>query len=102
MFTITSYTVEGIKDPFGILSGDRFEFMIEIDVEEDDELYTDNGLVVRVVYKAEEERTAVVKHDILERTTGRLVDFELEDDELAVIEAFCREHYAEGDDTDPD
>ncbi len=49
MFTMTSYTVELVKDPFGILTGQRYEFLIDIEVEEDDELI----LGKRIIYQSD-------------------------------------------------
>ncbi|MCP3776298.1 DUF6509 family protein [Paenibacillus sp. MZ04-78.2] len=92
MFTITGYSVELVKDPFGILSGKRYEFILDIEVEEDDELYSEQGLYVRVIYSVNEDQASIVKHEIFERTTQQLLDFELEDDELEVVKAFCEEH----------
>ncbi|MEC0207786.1 DUF6509 family protein [Paenibacillus ehimensis] len=97
MFTITGYSVELVKDPFGILSGKRYEFLLDIEVEEDDELYSEQGLYVRVIYSVEENQTSIVKHEIFERTTEQLLDFELEDDELEVVKAFCQEHVGEAE-----
>ncbi|MEF3301976.1 DUF6509 family protein [Paenibacillus sp. GYB003] len=97
MFDITAYTVERIKDQFGILSGNRYEFMLEVEVDEEDELHSDNGLLVRVVFKEEEGRTGIVKYELLERTTHRYLEFELEPDELEAVESFCRERYPEAD-----
>ncbi len=97
MFTITGYSVELVKDPFGILSGKRYEFLLDIEVEEDDELYSEQGLYVRVIYGVEENQAGIVKHEIFERTTEQLLDFELEDDELEVVKAFCQEHVGESE-----
>ena len=46
---ITEYTVELIKDPTGILTGNRYEFFLNISVPEDDELYHENGLQLKVL-----------------------------------------------------
>lgn len=97
MFAITTYTVEAIQDKFGILSGNRYEFMLEIEVEEEDELYSENGLDLRVIYKEEDGRTSIVKYEFIEKTTNKYVDFELEDDEADFVDAFCKEHYKEAD-----
>lgn len=94
MLTITGYSVELIKDPFGILPGKRYEFILEIDVPEDDELYLDNGVYVRVIYRVEEARQEIVKYELFERNADKYVDFELDDEELELIAAFCKEHYA--------
>lgn len=96
MFTITSYTVELIRDPFGILAGQRYEFLIDIEVEEDDELYSESGLYIRAIYNVTEEKSALMKYELYEKTTELYLDFDLEDDEVAVVEAFCKEHYLEG------
>ncbi|WP_028547539.1 DUF6509 family protein [Paenibacillus sp. UNC451MF] len=92
---ITDYSVEFIKDPFGILSGKRYEFVLDIEVDEEDELYSDKGLYVRVIYSVEETATRIVKHEIFERGSEQYLEFDMEDDELALVEAFCKEHYLE-------
>ncbi|MDD9265534.1 DUF6509 family protein [Paenibacillus sp. GCM10023248] len=98
MFTITSYTVEIVKDPFGILSGQRYEFLIDIEVEEDDELFSESGLYIRAIYNVDEDKSGLLKYEIYEKTTELYLDFDLEDDEVAVVEAFCKEHVLEADD----
>lgn len=99
MLTITGYSVELIKDPFGILTGKRYELLLDIEVAEDDELYSENGLYVRVIYVVEESRSGMAKYAIHEKTNDNYVDFELEDDELAVIEAFCKEHLVDAEES---
>lgn len=96
MFTITTYTVELVRDPFGILTGQRYEFLIDIEVEEDDELYSESGLYIRAIYNVTEETSSLMKYELYEKTTELYLDFDLEDDEVAVVEAFCKEHYLEG------
>ncbi|BFT70632.1 MULTISPECIES: DUF6509 family protein [Paenibacillus] len=98
MFTITSYTVEVIKDPFGILSGQRYEFLIDIEVEEDDELYSESGLYIRAIYNVDEDKSGLLKYELYEKTTQIYLDFDLEDDEVAAVEAFCKAHVLEADD----
>jgi hypothetical protein len=96
MFKITSYTVELVKDPFQILTGQRYEFLIDIEVEEDDELHSESGLYIRAIYNVEEDKSGLMKYELYEKTTQLYLDFELEDDEVAVVEAFCKEHVHEG------
>lgn len=98
MFTITSYTVEVIKDPFGILTGRRYEFLIDIEVEEDDELYSESGLYIRAIYNVEEGKSGLLKYELYEKTTQIYLDFDLEDDEVAEVDAFCKAHVLEADD----
>ncbi|MEK3900287.1 MULTISPECIES: DUF6509 family protein [unclassified Paenibacillus] len=92
MLTFTSYTVENVRDPFNILSGKRYEFVVNIDVPEDDELYVENGVSARVIVKVEEEQTSMVSYDLLETSSGQLLDFDMEDDEEAALLQFCTEH----------
>ncbi|MEC0168657.1 DUF6509 family protein [Paenibacillus graminis] len=92
MLTFTSYTVENVRDPFGILSGKRYEFVVNLDVPEDDELYEENGVSARVIVKVEEEETSIISYDLLETTTGRILDFDMEEDEEAALVLFCKEH----------
>ncbi|CQR58896.1 DUF6509 family protein [Paenibacillus riograndensis] len=92
MLTFTSYTVENVRDPFGILSGKRYEFVINLDVPEEDELYEENGVSARVIVKVEDEEASIINYDLLETTTGRLLDFDMEEDEEAALVLFCKEH----------
>lgn len=95
MFTITTYTVELVKDPFGILTGQRYEFLIDIEVEEDDELYSASGLYIRAIYNVEEGKSGLMKYELYEKTTQLYLDFDLEDDEVEIVTAFCKEHVLE-------
>jgi hypothetical protein len=94
---ITSYSVELVKDPFGILTGQRYEFLLDIEVPEDDELHSESGLYIRVIYRVEEEKTGIVKYDIVERNSERILDFDLEEEEEAIVSAFCKEHFQEAE-----
>jgi len=95
MFTISSYTVELIKDPFAILTGERYEFLLDIEVPEEDDLHTENGLYLRVIYLVEEGKTGIIKYEFLEKQTDQYYDFEMEEDEKVGVSAFCAEHLPE-------
>lgn len=97
MLTITAYSVDQIKDPFGILEGERYEFTLDIEVPEDDELYSENGLYLRVLYSVGGQRSGMVKYDIYEKSTDRYIDFELEEDEAETAAAFCAEHLSDAE-----
>lgn len=88
--------MEQIKDAFGILSGQRYEFVIEVEVEEDDELYTENGLHIRVLYLVDEEKTGLLKYELIEKVTNRYIDLELEEDEVQAVADFCKKHVLDG------
>lgn len=91
MFTVSEYSVEHMKDPFGILSGERFEFVLDLEVEEDDELYEEEGVSLRVIYLVDGEQSRIVKYEFLNRTTNQYIDIELEEDEFKWVDAYCKE-----------
>ncbi|MGJ7921509.1 DUF6509 family protein [Neobacillus sp. LXY-4] len=89
---ITGYAVEKLEDPFGILSGDRFEFFLDIEVDEDDELFNENGLLLKALYVIDKEQEKIMSYSLLENSTEKYIDLALEDDELEMVFAFCKEH----------
>lgn len=92
MFTIEEYSVEKLKDPTGVLSGDIYEFMLFIEVDEEDELYTEKGVYVRVIFKVEKEQKKISQASFHERSTDRYIDFELEEEEEELILEFCKKN----------
>jgi hypothetical protein len=97
MLTITGFSVEKIKDPFGILAGERYEFILDIEIPDDDELYSESGLYIRVIFRVEESQTSMLRYEIFERSTDKYLDFDLEEDEENILQAFCKEHYTEAE-----
>lgn len=97
MFEITSFSVEWVKDPFQIIPGKRYEFLLELEVDEEDELYSEAGLSLRVIYGVTEEREGIVKYEFQEGGSGKYLDFEMEAAEQEMVEAFCKEHYREAE-----
>ncbi|MCD9022108.1 DUF6509 family protein [Cohnella silvisoli] len=95
MLTIAEYSVELVKDPFKILSGKRYEFKLDLEIEEDDELYSENGIYVKVVYKVDEEQGSIVTYDLIEKSTDRYLDLDMEAEEEEALAAFCKEHCSE-------
>ncbi|MEK4487776.1 DUF6509 family protein [Psychrobacillus sp. FSL H8-0484] len=93
---ITSYEVEKIKDPTGIILGDRYELLLGIEVPEDDELFDEqNSLDLRVILAVVETEERIVQYHFLNRSNGKVLDFALEEEEEATILAFCKQHYNE-------
>jgi hypothetical protein len=99
MLEISEYSVELVKDAFQILSGKRYEFLIDLDLdlEEGDELYTDKGIYIKAVYKVDGEKGSIVQYSLHERTTDRYLDFDLEAEEEEALAAFCWAHYSEAE-----
>lgn len=94
MLTIKEYTVEEIKDPFGIIEGDRYEFILFIDVPEDDELYNEKGIYIKALFGVKGEESKVIKYDLFEVETNNYLDFDLEEDEELALKEFCKTHIA--------
>jgi len=89
---ITSYTVEKLEDPTGILVGDRYEFILQIDVPEDDELYSEKGVYLKAIIAIVEDAVKVAQYQFFENVTNEYIDLELEDDEKEVIAEYCKGH----------
>lgn len=97
MFAITAYTVESIPDKFGILAGKRYEFVLDIELDEEDELYSENGVTLRVIFKTGDGEDGIAHTEFLEKTTGRYLEFEPDDEELELVAAFCRDRFHEAE-----
>lgn len=95
MLMFGEYSAELVKDPFGILTGERYEFMIGLELPEEDELYSDNGVSVRALVRVDGGESKLISYDLLETTTLKMLDYDLEDDEEAQLADFCREHLPE-------
>lgn len=88
---IKFHTIEQIEDPFGILSGNRYELFLHIDVPEEDELFSEEGLKIKVLLIEDNEGFHLSHYHIIENTTEKILDFELEEDEEKLIESYCIE-----------
>lgn len=92
---ITEYTVEKIVDPTGLLVGNRYEFRLSIDVDEEDELYEESGVGVRAIFAVEDGKEQLLQANFFKRATDEVINFEVEEEEHELIEQFCRAHYAD-------
>ncbi|MFK2827009.1 DUF6509 family protein [Bacillus sp. B190/17] len=89
---ITHHTVEWLEDPFGMLTGERFEFQLYANVDEDDELYSEAGFYIRVLYLVDGDEEKVIHYHLHDRATGNVLDFELEEEEENLVAVYCGEH----------
>ncbi|WP_413309453.1 DUF6509 family protein [Bacillus sp. 1P10SD] len=92
---ITGHEVEKLEDPFGLLSGDRYEFFLELDVDEEDELYSEKGIGIKVIYVSDENRDKITNYYFYERGSEKVLDFALEEDEEELVLAYCKENIVE-------
>ena len=88
---ITQFSVEEILDPTNIIEGKRYEFLLDVEVDEEDELYSAAGLEIRVIVGVIEENVRIVNYFIMDKANNEFLDFALEEDEEAEILAFCKE-----------
>ena len=88
---ITQFSVEEILDPTNIIEGKRYEFLLDVEVDEEDELYSAAGLEIRVIVGVIEENVRIVNYFITDKANNEFLDFALEEDEEAEILAICKE-----------
>jgi hypothetical protein len=88
---IIESTIEKLEDPFGILSGDRYEIFLTLEIDEEDELYSEHGIKLKLIYAVENEKAKIAQYDFIENTTERYLDFALEEDEEKEVEQFCQQ-----------
>ena len=88
---ITQFSIEEILDPTNIIEGKRFEFLLDVEVDEEDELYSPAGLEIRVIVGVIEENVRLMNYFILDKADEKYLDLALEEDEEAMILAFCKE-----------
>ena len=88
---ITAYSVEEIKDPTNIIEGKRYEFLLDVEVDEEDELYTEGGIEIRALIGENAGEVRLLNYFLKERLSEELLDFALEEDEEQMILEFCKE-----------
>jgi len=92
---ITGHEVEKLEDPFGLLSGDRYEFFLELDVDEEDELYSEKGVGLKVIFVSDDGGDKISSYYFYERESEKVLDFALEEDEQELVLTYCRQHREE-------
>ncbi|MFL0584203.1 DUF6509 family protein [Solibacillus silvestris] len=88
---ITQFSIEEILDPTKIIEGKRYEFLLDVEVDEEDELYSAAGLEIRVIVGVIDANVRIVNYFITDKANNEFLDFALEEDEEAMILAFCKE-----------
>lgn len=90
MMKITGHTIEKLEDPFGLLTGDRYELFLDIEVDEEDELYSEKGVALKIIYVIDGQEEKISHYHFFEQETGTVLDFAMEEDEEALVSAYCR------------
>ena len=97
---ITGHTVELLEDPFGLLQGSRYEFFLDITVDEDDELYTEKGLLLKVIFVVDGGEGRILQNYFIEEETEKVLDFDLEDEEVEAVKTYCMQNFASDEDVE--
>ena len=88
---ITAFSIEEIKDPTNIIEGKRYEFLLDVEVDEEDELYSAAGIEIRVIAGQKDEEVRVLSYFLTDKADNKMLDFALEEEEEAMILTFVRE-----------
>ena len=88
---ITAFSVEEIKDPTNIIEGKRYEFLLDVEVDEEDELYSAAGIEIRVIAGQKDEEVRVLNYFLTDKADDKMLDFALEEEEEAMILNFVSE-----------
>ncbi len=88
---IGAFSVEEIKDPTNIIEGKRYEFLIDIEVDEEDELYSEAGIEARVIVGQKGEEVRILNYFLLDKTDNEILEFALEEEEEEMILRFVQE-----------
>jgi hypothetical protein len=86
---LTLHSIEQLEDPFGILSGDRYEIFFNLEVDEEDELYHEGGLLLKVLYVVEGNASRMAQYHIFEKDSNNFIEVGLEDDEEVLVKEMC-------------
>lgn len=97
---ITGHTVELLEDPFGLLTGSRYEYFLNIEVDEEDELYTEKGLLLKVIFLVDGSESRILQNYFIEQETEKVLDFDLEDDEIATVKTYCQQNLPSEEETE--
>ena len=88
---IIESTIEALEDPFGILSGERYEIFLTLEVDEEDELFSEHGIKLKLIFAIEDNESKIAQYTFIENTTEQVLDFALEEDEEQQIKTYCEQ-----------
>jgi len=88
---ITQYSIEEIKDPTNIIEGKRFEVLLDVEIDEEDELYSEAGIEIRAIVAQKDDEIRIINYFIIDKKDNEYLDFALEDEEEEMILSFLRE-----------
>jgi hypothetical protein len=86
---ITGHEVEKLNDPTGILEGERYEFLLNIEIPEDDEMFSENGVYLKVILAVNDTGSRIAQYFFYEENTNEFLNFELEEEEESLVKEYC-------------
>ncbi len=86
---VTNHTIDRINDPTGILAGDRYEIILQVDVEAEDELFSEEGIYIKLIFAVDENASRIAQYQVFESNTNKYLEFSLEDEELEELQKYC-------------
>lgn len=92
---ITGHTAEKLVDPFGLLTGDRYEFFLDLEVDEDDDLFSEKGIGLKVIYVVDDNTQKISHYHFYEKESEKVLDFALEEDEEQLVKEYCGQNLSE-------
>ena len=87
---ITNHVIDKLNDPTGIIEGERYEVLLDVEVDEEDELFTDGGWERRRSTALDDRNERIVQYHFTDKASKKALDFALEEDEEAEIIAYCK------------
>ncbi|MEG0384660.1 DUF6509 family protein [Solibacillus cecembensis] len=88
---ITQFSIDTILDPTNIIEGKRYELLLDVEVDEEDELYSEAGLEIRAIIGVLDGNVRVISYFIIDKKDNAYLEFELEDEEQQMILTLCHE-----------
>jgi len=88
---IINFTMEELVDPTGIIQGKRYEFLLDVEVDEEDELYSEAGTQIRLLIGDEGEGPFIINYFIMDKKDEHYIELALEEEEEQYLLAFCME-----------
>lgn len=88
---IINFTMEELVDPTGIIQGKRYEFLVDVEVDEEDELYSEAGTQIRLLIGDEGEGPFIINYFIMDKKDEHYIELALEEEEEQYLLAFCKE-----------
>lgn len=88
---IINFMMEELVDPTGIIQGKRYEFLLDVEVDEEDELYSEAGTQIRLLIGDEGEGPFIINYFIMDKKDEHYIELALEEEEKQYLLAFCKE-----------